>query len=94
MIGRLDAIINGCIATGDRLGYFPALYNRVTIAVRDAIRHGQFQNGPRMERLDVTFANRYITAYDEYRDGQRPTSAWLQAFEAAKSDKTSFCRIF
>jgi hypothetical protein len=38
-----------------------------------------------MERLDVTFANRYLTAYDQYRAGELPSRAWLKAFEAAEN---------
>ena len=86
VVDALDAIISNSIATGSRLGYFAALYNHVTCAVRDAIVRGDFQNGPRVERLDVTFANRYLTAYEQQRTDQRPTLAWLQAFEAASND--------
>lgn len=85
VISQLGAIIEECIATQDRLGYFAALYNRVTLAVRDGIRQGQFDDGPRMERLDVTFANRYLTAYAQFRAGELPSRSWLNAFVAAAS---------
>ena len=83
VIARLEAIIRDCTARGDRLGYFAALYNRVTQAVREGIARGEFQDGPRMERLDVTFAGRYLAAYDLYRAGEVPSRSWLRAFEAA-----------
>lgn len=83
VIARLEAIIRDCTARGDRLGYFAALYNRVTQAVREGIARGEFQDGPRMERLDVTFAGRYLAAYDAYRAGEVPSRSWLRAFEAA-----------
>lgn len=85
VIARLEGIIEECIATRSRLGYFAALYNRVTLAVREGIRQGAFDDGPRMERLDVTFANRYLTAYGQYRSGELPSRAWLKAFEAAEN---------
>ncbi|HEX8243098.1 MAG TPA: DUF5995 family protein [Longimicrobium sp.] len=85
VIERLSAIIKDCMARQDRLGYFAALYNRVTVAVKDGIRKGEFQDGARMERLDVMFANRYITAYDTYRSGELPTLSWLKAFQAAQT---------
>lgn len=83
VLSRLESIIEECIATRDRLGYFAALYNRVTLAVRDGIRQGQFDDGPRMERLDVTFANRYLTAYAQFRAGELPSRSWCHAFTAA-----------
>jgi hypothetical protein len=85
VITRLEGIIEECIATRSRLGYFAALYNRVTLAVREGIRKGEFDDGPRMERLDVTFANRYLTAYEQYRAGELPSRSWLKAFEAAEN---------
>jgi hypothetical protein len=83
VILRLETIIEECITTQDRMGYFAALYNRVTLAVRDGIQQGKFDNGPRMERLDVTFANRYLTAYAQFRTGELPSRSWLKAFQAA-----------
>ena len=83
VIARLDAIVAECIARRDRAGYFPALYVRVTRAVRDAIARKEFDDNARMERLDVTFANRYLAAYAQYRAGECPTRSWLKAFAAA-----------
>src|SRR6218665_1744674 len=83
----LDQIIADCIAKGSRLGYFASLYRRMTLGVQDGIRQGLFEDGPRMERLDVTFANRYFTAYDLYHKGLPPTTSWQTAFAAAQADK-------
>jgi len=87
VIERLEAIIRDCIARQDRLGYFAALYNRVTQAVKEGIAKGEFDDGPRMERLDVIFANRYIAAYDAYRSGELPSTAWFKAFNAAQGTR-------
>jgi hypothetical protein len=86
IIERLEAIVADCIARQDRLGYFAALYNRVTIAVKEGIAKGAFDDGARMERLDVLFANRYLAAYDAYRAGELPSTAWFKAFNAAQGD--------
>jgi hypothetical protein len=85
VVDRLSAIIADCRAAGSRLGYFPALYKRVTVAVRDGIAGGRFDDGPRMERLDVVFANRYIDAYDAYAAGRPLSRSWVLAFDAARS---------
>jgi hypothetical protein len=80
VIGRLEDIIRDCVARRDRAGYFAALYHRVTVAVRDGIAKGAFDDGPRMERLDVIFANRYLAACEQFRAGELPSRAWLRAF--------------
>lgn len=87
VIDALEGIISQTAAEGSRLGYFAALYNRVTQAVRQGIAAGRFEDGERMERLDVIFASRYLAAYNQYRSGEMPSRAWLQAFEAARSDR-------
>jgi hypothetical protein len=86
VIARLDAIIRDCIAAESRLGYFAALYNRVTRRVRDGIARGEFADGPRMARLDVVFANRYLDAFDRDQAGEPPSRAWRLAFETARHD--------
>lgn len=80
VIERLGAIIRDCAARRDRAGYFAALYYRVTVAVRDGIAKGAFDDGARMERLDVLFANRYLAAYEQFRGGELPSRSWLRAF--------------
>ncbi len=82
VILRLDAIIDDAARTGSRAGYFAALYNRVTRAVRDGVRARAFDDNARMEQLDIVFANRYLAAYDAWRSGGRPTLSWHTAFEA------------
>ena len=84
VLDQLDAIIDRARREQSRLGYFAALYRNVTAGVKDGIAFGRFEDGPRMARLDVTFANRYLDAVDAFR-ARRPTSrSWLVAFEAAK----------
>lgn len=63
------------IQSQSRLGYFAALYNRVTMAVRDGIHAGAFDDTERMARLDVVFANRSIAAYEQFRGGGRDLRA-------------------
>src|SRR6202008_4811607 len=70
--------------TGDRAGYFAALYYKVTSRVRDGIHNGEFEDGARMEKLDVLFASRYLDAYTKWRNGQQPSLSWQTAFESTK----------
>jgi len=92
VIERLDEITDSAIREGSRLGYFAALYNRVTRAIREGIRMGAFDDNPRMERLDVVFANRYIEAYDCLRRGVAPSASWQIAFDAATQPDLSVLR--
>lgn len=85
VIEKLDEIIDNAVQENSRLGFFAVLYRTVTIKVKEGIAAGRFENGERMERLDVIFANRYLEAYEQFRSGATPTSSWLEAFEAAKS---------
>lgn len=83
VIRALDGIIDRAWTEKSRLGYFAALYRRVTQAVKDGIANNEFDNGPLMERLDVNFAGRYLEAYEQFRSGQQPTRSWQVAFRAA-----------
>ncbi|MCB0431350.1 MAG: hypothetical protein H6585_03140 [Flavobacteriales bacterium] len=83
VITLLEGIIADATHAGSPLGYFPALYKRVTVSVRDKINAGYFDDGPRMERLDTTFANRYLAAYDAFHSGRADSPSWQLAFEAA-----------
>jgi hypothetical protein len=83
VIERLNDIIARAIQEQSRLGYFAALYRKVTVKVKEGIAEGRFENGPRMERLDVTFASRYLAALNQFRRGQQTTQCWLVSFRAA-----------
>jgi len=83
VIRALDQIIDWAWNEKSRLGYFAALYRRVTRAVKDDIDKGQFQNGPLVEKLDVVFAGRYLTAFQQFRSGEQPTASWQIAFNGA-----------
>ncbi len=88
VIKRLEAIMAECGEKKDSAGYFAALYYCVTCRVREGIINCEFQDNARMERLDVIFANRYLTAYDQWRNGQQPSASWATAFEATKKKGT------
>jgi hypothetical protein len=79
---RLNRLLDDAIRDGRRIGYFVGLYERVTSNVRHALIAGTvFDDGPRMERLDVVFANRFIEAWEQHAAGQRPTDSWAAAFD-------------
>jgi len=87
VIQMLDDVIVRAKREKSRLGYFSALYHKVTLQVKEDIEKGMFEDNPRMEKLDVIFANRYIEAIHQYWNGQRPTQAWQLAFDACQDYK-------
>jgi Family of unknown function (DUF5995) len=84
VIERLDDIVDRTKRQKSRLGYFGALYRKVTLKVKAGIREGYFEDGGRMERLDVIFANRYLEAFEQNQKNIPPARSWQLAFEASK----------
>ena len=83
---RMEQIIKDCALRDDRAGYFAVLYHRVTCSVRDCIAQKKFEDGARMEQLDVFFANRYIEAYDQWKAGKPTSASWKAAFDCTNEN--------
>ena len=95
VIDLLDEIMQDAAKKNSPLGYFPALYRKVTIEIKNRIRCEEFEDCARMERLDVAFANRYFEAYHNYQKGKPLTKSWEIAFDAAKDNNlTLFQHLF
>ncbi|MBO3698609.1 DUF5995 family protein [Roseivirga sp. E12] len=80
VISFLDQIVADEVNQGSKLAYFPILYRAVTKAIKVAIENKEFEDNPRMERLDVVFANRYLEAYTQFKEGQEPSACWAVSF--------------
>ena len=87
VITHLNAIIVWSRQHQSRIGYFAALYRRMTIAVQQGIAANSFADGNRMEMLDVMFANRYLQAWEAYTGKQKCTNAWLTSFDACHDNR-------
>ncbi|MGI9165460.1 MAG: DUF5995 family protein [Pyrinomonadaceae bacterium] len=83
VIARLDDIIKRARADMSRLGFFATLYRNVTLKVKEGIGSGSFEDGPRMEQLDVSFANRYLSALENFLGGVDTGRSWRIAFQAS-----------
>ena len=84
VIAAIEGIIQWSITNESRLGYFGALYKRITVSIKKNLPN--FQKPPRMEQLDVTFASRYFAALNAwFWPAQFPplSPAWRVAFQAA-----------
>lgn len=82
---RLDEIVDWARRERQPAGYFATLYRHVTQSMAEGIAAGRFEDGPRMERLNVLFAERYFDALEGFR-AQRPTTrSWRAAFDMNRS---------
>ena len=61
---------------GDPAAYFATMYRAVTRRIAEDIAEGRFDDGPRMDALDTTFANFYFAAYEARRQGQAASAPW------------------
>ncbi|MEK7730177.1 MAG: DUF5995 family protein [candidate division KSB1 bacterium] len=85
VLAALDAIIADALAQQSRLGFFAVLYREVTAQVKAGIAANRFEDGARMERLDVLFANRYFAAYENFQKSLPASACWETAFRAAET---------
>lgn len=81
VILSLDQIISEAEQNNDPAGYFAALYRKVTVKVKEGIASGYFDDGPRMEQLDVAFARRYLDAYFSFVSQKPVTLSWQKTFD-------------
>ena len=84
VLSALQKIIGESINTRDRVGYFAAMYYKVTDKVKQGIQANEFEDGERMEKLDVAFANRYLEAFSQWRMQKQASGPWQVAFDATE----------
>lgn len=90
VLRNIDQIIDWSIRTESHIGYFAALYRRITLGIRDAVSDGLFDDGKRMEQLDIAFARRYFDALNAYfytTEYQGPPLPWEVAFVGDQDDQ-------
>ena len=56
IVADLTEIVERAREDKSRIGYFAAMYRKVTLAIKEAIDVGEFEDAERMSRLDVVFA--------------------------------------
>lgn len=86
VLQSLQQIIRHATQNNHREGYFAMLYYCVTARVKEGILQQEFEDGPRMERLDVLFANRYLQAWQQRQRGEQPTLSWQVAFDHSAAE--------
>jgi len=86
VIAQLEKIITYCEINNNRAGYFAVLYYKVTCKVKEGIIKKDFEDGIRMEHLDVKFANRYLDAFYSSIAGRQTTNSWRIAFDSVSEN--------
>jgi len=81
VIQFLDEIIEHSKLEQKASGLFATFYREVTIKIKEGIINGEFQDGTRIEKLDVIFANRYLKAYYLHQSNQEPSACWEFTFQ-------------
>ena len=66
VVRNLDQIIDWAIREQSTIGYFPVMYKRSTVTIREALGKGSFRDRPLMEDFAVRFAQRYFNALNAY----------------------------
>ncbi|MGB0789611.1 MAG: DUF5995 family protein, partial [Marinirhabdus sp.] len=87
VVQLLDQIITTETQANSTLAFFPVLYKKVTQRIKTGIENGEFENNPRMEILDVIFANRYLKAYQQLKLGERPSKSWAKCLYGRDQQK-------
>lgn len=86
VVTQLTQITEHCKLSANKAGYFAALYKRMTLAVKEDIANNRFQDGARMEMLDIVFAQRYFDAYTNYYSKKPGTLSWQTTFNCCPDD--------
>jgi hypothetical protein len=63
---NIDQVVEWAIKAESHIGYFAALYKRVTLALRDGINEGVFEDADRIGQLGVAFSQRYFDSLNAY----------------------------
>ncbi len=87
VLAALDTVVTQAVEDSSRVGYFAAIYRRVTAKVAEGIATGFFDDGLRMQRLGVAFANRYLSALRRHERGGTPSTAWELALSATTASR-------
>jgi hypothetical protein len=85
----IDQVVDWAIKTDSHIGYFAALYKRITLAIREAVNNGEFNDGARIDRLGVVFSQRYFNSLNAYfypDEYQGLTLPWEVSFVGAQNN--------
>jgi len=86
----IDQVVDWAIKAESHIGYFAALYKRITLAIQDAITEGVFDDGDRIGQLGIVFSQRYFKSLNAYfypDECQGLTLPWEVSFVGDQNHK-------
>ena len=86
----IDQVVDWAIEAESHIGYFAALYKRITLAIQDAVSEGVFEDGDRIDQLGVVFSQRYFNSLNAYfhpDEYQGLTLPWEVSFVGDRNHK-------
>lgn len=83
VIDALGLLTERFTEAGDARRWFAGTYLRTTLAVRDEIARGGFEDPDWVERWDLAFALLYVDAVDDWARTGTAAGPWAVAFAAA-----------
>ncbi|HAP62288.1 MAG TPA: hypothetical protein DCR93_23260, partial [Cytophagales bacterium] len=69
------------------LGYFAALYGKVSREIEEYLHQGKFQNQELFTQMDLLFVTRYLQAMDAYLHGKETTMVWKMAIRGTERSR-------
>ena len=88
VLDQLDKIITIAVKLPNYIFAFAYVYRRTTYEIKTAILNKEFQNSKRLEKLDVIFANLFISAFYQYLNNKSIAKSWRYAFDVSKEKKS------
>lgn len=67
VLHELDLIIENSLKENSFLGIFAYVYRRTTAQIKAEIENQTFDDNVRLEKFDVSFANFFIDAHQQYK---------------------------
>lgn len=86
VLDKLDEIIQWSMENKSPAGYFACTYRATTAQVLRNVELKKFEDNPRMVKMDVAFAERYLDAWEAYKKGKKITKSWKIAFDACTNE--------
>jgi hypothetical protein len=83
ILEEMDGLVKYCIEKSSRAGYFAAVCRAGTARVKKEIGEGAFEDGPRVERLYLVLASRYLEAFRGHFQKKPASLSWEAAFRNA-----------
>jgi len=73
---ELDLIIENSLKENSFIGIFAYVYRRTTAQIKAEIESQTFEDNVRLEKFDVSFANFFIDAHQQYKLNKPISASW------------------